>query len=158
MTSAPWDLSQAMQSNAATNRATCLARNYLQPCQTADAADRIAGRPPAPTARLRITLWRRSSRWRRHGALIQIPGRRRRRAKIKLHRRRFLRSGLRGEKRFRLKSKHLVQHVRRGMCCSAVLYCCTALLKLFRSTEMRFSVPSSCACKFWKHSVARSCG
>src|SRR5919201_3097143 len=35
---------------------------------------------------------------------------------------------------------------------TAVLYVCTALLKLPRSTEMRFSVPSSCACKlrkFW---------
>src|SRR5207237_5988405 len=31
---------------------------------------------------------------------------------------------------------------------SAVLYSCTAVLKLFRSTEIRFSVPSSCACKF----------
>src|SRR4051812_43348532 len=40
----------------------------------------------------------------------------------------------------------------------AVLYSWTAALKLFRSTEIRFSVPSSCACKFWNASVALSCG
>ena len=35
---------------------------------------------------------------------------------------------------------------------TAVLKSCTAELKLFRSTEILFSVPSSCACnprKFW---------
>src|SRR6266446_310690 len=34
----------------------------------------------------------------------------------------------------------------------ATLYSCTALMKLPRSTEIRFSVPSNCACrlkKFW---------
>ncbi len=35
---------------------------------------------------------------------------------------------------------------------TAVLKSCTVVLKLFRSTEILFSVPSSCACnprKFW---------
>src|SRR5256885_5797144 len=40
----------------------------------------------------------------------------------------------------------------------AVLYSWTAVLKLFRSTEIRFSVPSSWAWRFWNASVARSCG
>jgi hypothetical protein len=41
---------------------------------------------------------------------------------------------------------------------TAVLYSWTALLKFPRSTEIRFSVPSNCACKFWKFCVARSSG
>src|SRR5207248_6269305 len=41
---------------------------------------------------------------------------------------------------------------------TATLYSCTALLKFPRSTEIRFSVPSNCACKFWKFCVARSSG
>src|SRR4051794_12650520 len=39
-----------------------------------------------------------------------------------------------------------------GKVFTATLKFCTAVLKLFRSTEIRFSVPSSCACnvrKFW---------
>src|SRR5882724_11667709 len=105
MTSADWDFVASNAKNAATKRATCLARICSGPPE-ADVGRRIAGHPPATAARLRITLWRRSSRWRWRGALIQIRGRRRRRAKIKLHGRWFLRARLRREKWPRRKAEH----------------------------------------------------
>src|SRR5437763_16556808 len=106
MTSAAWDFVASTAKNAATKRATCLARKICSGPAEADVGRRIAGHPPATAARLRITLWRRSSRWRWSGALIQIRGWRRRRAKIKLHGRRFLRARLRREKWPRRKTEH----------------------------------------------------
>src|SRR5207302_10730318 len=41
---------------------------------------------------------------------------------------------------------------------TATLYSCTTVLNLFRSTEIRFSVPSSCAWRPRKVSLAVSCG
>src|SRR6266480_4485503 len=113
MTSAAWDFVASNAKNAATNRESCLARKI---CSGSRVGCCMAGQPPLPcfavagspatTARLRITLWRGGGRrcWR--GALIQIRGRRRGRAKIKLHRRRFLRARLRCEKWSRRKTEH----------------------------------------------------
>src|SRR5438876_11638315 len=113
MISAAGDFVANNAKNPATNRATCLARNI---CGGSRLSCCIAGDPtppgfavagsPLPTARLRITLWRSGGRRRRRGALIQIRGRRRGRAKIKLHRRRFLRARLRCEKWSRRKTEH----------------------------------------------------
>src|SRR5437868_12479848 len=119
MISAAGDFVANNAKNPATNRATCLARNI---CGGSRLSCCIAGDPtppgfavagsPATTARLRITLWRGGGRrcWR--GALIQIRGRRRRRAKIKLHRRRFLCARLRSEKWPRRKAQHARNQIR----------------------------------------------
>src|SRR5258706_16302936 len=41
---------------------------------------------------------------------------------------------------------------------TVTLYCCTALMKRWRATAMRFSVPSSCACSSRKFLSDLSCG
>src|SRR6266513_3719477 len=120
MTSAAWDFVASNAKNAATNRESCLARKI---CSGSRVGCCMAGQPPLPcfavagspatTARLRITLWRGGGRrcWR--GALIQIRGRRWRRAKIELHRGRFLRARLRCEKWSRRKAEHSRNQIRR---------------------------------------------
>src|SRR5436190_4496821 len=136
MSSAAVDPVAGNAKNAATSRATFLTCKI---CDGRRIGHWIAGRPPAPTTKLRITLWRRRRRWRRRWTLIQIRGRRRRRAEIKLHGRRFLRSGLRGKERFRLKSKHFVQHVR-GECTErgvVLLHGAVEIISLYRNAILR---------------------
>ena len=67
--------------------------------------------------------------------------------KLQIHRRRPFRACLRGEEWPRLKP-NILFNMFVGKLRNAMLYSCTAALKLSRSTEIRFSVPSSCACKF----------
>src|SRR6266496_4764916 len=139
MTSADWDFVASTAKNAATKRATCLARKICSGPPEADVGRRIAGHPPATAARLRITLWRRSSRWRWRGALIQIRRRRRRRAKIKLHRWRFLRARLRSEKWSRRKTEHSRDQVCRetAHCHVVVLHGCVEVPALDRDPVLR---------------------
>src|SRR4029453_2209455 len=118
MTSAGGDFAAINAKDAATNRATCLARKN---CSGSRVGCRIAGDPlspgfgvagpPATTARLRITLWRRGSRRRRRGA------------KIKLHRRRFLRARLCCEKWSRRKTEHS-----RNQICREAAHCHVVIL------------------------------
>src|SRR4029453_2612016 len=130
MTSAAWDFVASNAKNAATNRATCLARKVRSGrrvgCWVAEDSPSpgfdVAG-PPATTARLSITLWRRGSRRRRRGALIQIRGGRRCGAKIKLHRRRFFCACLCCEKWSRRKAEHS-----RNQVCRETTHCHVVIL------------------------------
>src|SRR4029453_11880827 len=125
-----WDFAASNAKDAATNRATCLARKI---CSGSRVGCRIAGDPlspgfggagpPATTARLRITLWRRGSCRRRRGALIQIRGRRPRGAKIKLHRRGFLLARLCCEKWSWRKTEHS-----RNQICREAAHCHVVIL------------------------------
>src|SRR4029453_2588146 len=94
MTSAACDSIASAASNAAINRATCLARIIYSGSRVGCT---IAGDTPAATAKSRITLrcCRRRGRWR--GS---------RSAEIKIHRRRRFRARLCGEKRPRRKTEH----------------------------------------------------
>src|SRR4029077_7393484 len=130
MTSAAGDFVASNTKNAATNTATCLPRKI---CGDSNVGCGIVGEPPspgfgvtgppAPTARLRITLWRRGSRGCRRGALIQIRARRGRRAKIKLHWRRLLCACLCCEKWSRRKTKHS-----RNQICRKTAHCNVVIL------------------------------